>query len=363
MVKKFNMIEYFYLLFATDRMIIKQAGFIEVFVNNESNSPVYYDNMTVNHRGGANSDVLEVNAYYPHGALIPDLSLQNYALFSSPLNFFKFSAKELQAELELNWLDFHARTYSPLKGRFLQPDPHAENYFSTSPYAYALNNPVNYIDPDGRDPIYSKNFWGNTRLIGDDGLENDMSYLVRGSVARDVKTATKSGEFFTGSLAESNNVFHIPTGNILNDVQQSVTNTLNSGTSADTRVEHGAHTIIGDNNARHWDSGNPRQTSTAVYANGNTIVTSTWSVTPFKIGGKIQPGGNANSLGFIWHTHPNSSTPSAADMNAVSNWRSHGFTGNTFLINVNNSKVVFFNERGTLIRVNYNDFLRMGNRR
>ena len=30
-------------------------------------------------------------------------------------------------------------------------DPHAENYYSQSPYAFTGNNPVNFVDPDGRD--------------------------------------------------------------------------------------------------------------------------------------------------------------------------------------------------------------------
>ncbi len=29
----------------------------------------------------------------------------------------------------------------------------AEKYYSVSPYAYCANNPVNYIDPDGKNPI------------------------------------------------------------------------------------------------------------------------------------------------------------------------------------------------------------------
>lgn len=41
----------------------------------------------------------------------------------------------------------HARHYSPNIGRFLQPDPAA---LETNHYAYAANNPVTGIDPDGR---------------------------------------------------------------------------------------------------------------------------------------------------------------------------------------------------------------------
>ena len=35
--------------------------------------------------------------------------------------------------------------------RFLTPDPLAEKYPNISPYAYCANNPIKYVDPDGRD--------------------------------------------------------------------------------------------------------------------------------------------------------------------------------------------------------------------
>ena len=44
--------------------------------------------------------------------------------------------------------------------RFISIDPHAERYYSISPYAYCNNNPVNCIDPDGRD-WYRHNETGN----------------------------------------------------------------------------------------------------------------------------------------------------------------------------------------------------------
>ncbi|MDH6392225.1 hypothetical protein M2480_003238, partial [Parabacteroides sp. PFB2-12] len=46
---------------------------------------------------------------------------------------------------------FEARYYDPALGGFLTMDPLAEKYYSTSPYAYCNNNPMRYIDPDGRE--------------------------------------------------------------------------------------------------------------------------------------------------------------------------------------------------------------------
>lgn len=51
----------------------------------------------------------------------------------------------------MGWYDYHARYYDPQLGRWHVVDPHAGNYFNFSPYNYALNNPVNVVDPDGRD--------------------------------------------------------------------------------------------------------------------------------------------------------------------------------------------------------------------
>ena len=45
-------------------------------------------------------------------------------------------------------------------GRFTTIDPMSEKYYSISPYAYALNNPVKYIDPDGREIKLANNYAG-----------------------------------------------------------------------------------------------------------------------------------------------------------------------------------------------------------
>lgn len=40
---------------------------------------------------------------------------------------------------------------NPNDKKFLTMDPHAENYYSVSPYSFCLGNPIRFIDPDGRD--------------------------------------------------------------------------------------------------------------------------------------------------------------------------------------------------------------------
>ena len=135
-------------ILATDLMIMKEAGFLEIFVNNDAQTPVYYDNLRVVMRGG---NVMEVNAYYPFGMIIPNLS--TWLTYPNEENYYKYNGKELQKDLNLNWLDYGARMYDPVVARWQGTDPMAEWFYSWSPYAYCLNNPIRYIDPDGREIV------------------------------------------------------------------------------------------------------------------------------------------------------------------------------------------------------------------
>ncbi len=65
----------------------------------------------------------------------------------------KYNGKEW---IEAHGLDEYysqARMYYPAIMRTTTIDPLAEKYYSISPYAWCGNNPVNRIDPDGREPI------------------------------------------------------------------------------------------------------------------------------------------------------------------------------------------------------------------
>ena len=133
---------------ATDKMVMRQAGFLEIFVNNDAQTPVYYDNLRVAQTSGF---VSEVNAYYPFGLLIGALSFQ---AAGDEYNAYKYSQKELQTEMSLNWGDHGARMADYTVGRWWVPDPLSENHYNVSSYAYVLNNPIIYIDPFGLDTVY-----------------------------------------------------------------------------------------------------------------------------------------------------------------------------------------------------------------
>jgi hypothetical protein len=50
--------------------------------------------------------------------------------------------------------NFIDRPYDMQRGQFTQIDKKADKYYEISPYAYSLNNPISFIDPDGKDPIH-----------------------------------------------------------------------------------------------------------------------------------------------------------------------------------------------------------------
>jgi RHS repeat-associated protein len=62
-----------------------------------------------------------------------------------------YNGKEYQKDLGL--YEYGFRWYSPDNTRFIQIDPLAEKMPSYSPYSFSFNNPVRFIDPDGRAPV------------------------------------------------------------------------------------------------------------------------------------------------------------------------------------------------------------------
>lgn len=94
------------------------------------------------------TEIVEENNYYPFG-----LKHKGYNFSQNGRNHkYGFGGKEEQDELELGWVDIIARNYDPALGRWMNLDPLAELMRRHSPYNYAFNNPIFFIDPDGMMP-------------------------------------------------------------------------------------------------------------------------------------------------------------------------------------------------------------------
>ncbi len=158
---------------------------------------------------------IPANYLYDHnGNLYADLNKGiawiKYNLLNLPRKVQFRNGKEIDRMHGANWYDYGARIYDPVLGRWHKVDPLAEKYPHESPYIYAGNNPIIFIDPDGREKIIAldkdkdKTIIAGAEKYKDDnaihifahGSSKGMSVVIDGKTTR-IGTAKQLEKFLS----------------------------------------------------------------------------------------------------------------------------------------------------------------------
>ncbi|NUY81913.1 RHS repeat-associated core domain-containing protein [Flavobacterium sp. MAH-1] len=206
---------------------------------------------------------------------------------------FKYNGKAFDGETGNYY--YGARYYDPKLSIWLSVDPLAEKYVGWSPYNYTLNNPIRFIDPDGRsvdDPIYGQNFWGALKLIGDDGKNDGKIHIVYNKEQQ--KTIEKQTEG----------------GNKAIDLSKIDKVTINGGKHTINGIVASTDAQAKETSPGAGDGGLHEEGGDTRIINGDITVTP-WVPGPKKTadkGGEIPPFNNVgypevNELLDYWHVH------------------------------------------------------------
>ena len=234
-------------------MTVRRGGWLYVYVSNESNQDVYFDDLAINHKRGP---VVETNSYYAFGLEIPGLNAKaigfggnkpdcncgNRRLFNGN----EIQNKEFSDGSGLELYDFNARTYDPQIGRFIQIDPTPEDggQEALTPYHFSGNNPSTFNDPNGKCPWCLGAIIGAAVEYGTEVATNLASGQSLGESLKNVSVGAIVIAAGAGALSAGASAF-VPKGLAGKVVKEAVVTVIDAAESAGKQYAQDGKVSIG----------------------------------------------------------------------------------------------------------------------
>jgi RHS repeat-associated protein len=163
----------------------------------------------------------------------------------------RFTGKELDKESHIGLYYFGARYYDPSIGRFISVDPLADKYPGLTPYHYAANNPLMFVDPDGKKlypaPGSSSEFKQHIGLtvqyLNKYGAAEEIAKLHASENVYYLSETTSSASRFDD---ENNIIYWNPKGGLINENGQVLEPSI-------VLVHEAAHANNYDNNSTDYN--------------------------------------------------------------------------------------------------------------
>lgn len=124
---------------------IEQDGYLQVMVDNESELPVWFDDVEISHQEAL---IVQENHYDPFGLNLVGIG----KVGNNSYQYNSQSEKQADPTGSGYFYETPLRQYDPQLGRFNGVDVLADEYVSLTPYQYGGNNPILFSDPTGAMP-------------------------------------------------------------------------------------------------------------------------------------------------------------------------------------------------------------------